>query len=56
MQNKFEETSYGAHEGWYDRQYPDEVSRLKNIQTWKDGIANKGTWKNWRYITRPNNH
>jgi ubiquinone/menaquinone biosynthesis C-methylase UbiE len=50
MQNKFEETSYGAHEGWYDRQYPDEASRLKNIQTWKDGIANNSInyWLNKR--------
>jgi SAM-dependent methyltransferase len=40
MENKFEDTSYVSHEGWYDKQYPDREARLKNIQTWKDGIKN----------------
>ena len=40
MKSKFEESSYESHGGWYDKRYPDQESRVKNIHNWKEGIKN----------------
>ncbi len=39
MKTNFEETSYESHQGWYDKSFPDQAARLRNIEAWKQGIS-----------------